>query len=53
MVFQSTPGTEAPVEISTWFHDFKAFWAAENMLGSVHNLYTLRGATTRNAKACP
>jgi len=27
MVFQNTPGTEAPAEMNTWFPDFKAFWA--------------------------
>ena len=51
MVFQSTPGTEAPVEMNTWFPDFKTFWAAENMVGTLHNLYTLRGAKTRDARA--
>jgi alkyl sulfatase BDS1-like metallo-beta-lactamase superfamily hydrolase len=51
MVFQSTPGTEAPVEMNTWFPEYKAFWAAENMIASLHNLYTLRGAKTRDAKA--
>ncbi len=51
MVFQSTPGTEAPVEMNTWFPDFKAFWAAENMIATLHNLYTLRGAKTRDAGA--
>jgi len=51
MVFQNTPGTEAPAEMNTWFPDLKAFWAAENMVGTLHNLYTLRGAKTRDAKA--
>jgi alkyl sulfatase BDS1-like metallo-beta-lactamase superfamily hydrolase len=51
MVFQTTPGTEAPVEMNTWFPDFKAFWAAENMVGTLHNLYTLRGAKTRDPRA--
>jgi alkyl sulfatase BDS1-like metallo-beta-lactamase superfamily hydrolase len=51
MVFQNTPGTEAPVEMNTWFPDLKAFWSAENMIASLHNLYTLRGAKTRDAKA--
>lgn len=51
MVFQSTPGTEAPAEMNTWFPGYKAFWAAENMVASLHNLYTLRGAKTRDAKA--
>ncbi|MEG0821186.1 MAG: alkyl sulfatase dimerization domain-containing protein [Burkholderiaceae bacterium] len=51
MEFQSTPGTEAPAEMNTWFPDLKAFWAAENMTGTVHNIYTLRGALVRDALA--
>jgi alkyl sulfatase BDS1-like metallo-beta-lactamase superfamily hydrolase len=49
MVFQNTPDTEAPAEMNTWFPDFKAFWAAENVTGTIHNIYTLRGAAVRNA----
>ena len=49
MVFQNTPGTEAPAEMNTWFPDLKAFWAAENIVGSIHNIYTLRGAAVRDA----
>jgi alkyl sulfatase BDS1-like metallo-beta-lactamase superfamily hydrolase len=49
MVFQNTPGTEAPAEMNTWFPDFKTFWAAENMVGSLHNILTLRGAEVRDA----
>jgi len=49
MVFQNTPGTEAPAEMNTWFPDLKAFWAAENITGTVHNIYTLRGALVRDA----
>jgi alkyl sulfatase BDS1-like metallo-beta-lactamase superfamily hydrolase len=49
MVFQNTPGTEAPAEMNTWFPDFKAFWAAENMVGGLHNILTLRGAQVRDA----
>jgi alkyl sulfatase BDS1-like metallo-beta-lactamase superfamily hydrolase len=48
MVFQNTPGTEAPAEMNTWFPQFNAFWAAENITGTVHNIYTLRGALIRN-----
>jgi linear primary-alkylsulfatase len=51
MVFQNTPGTEAPAEMNTYFPDFKAFWAAENITGTVHNIYTLRGALVRDALA--
>ncbi|MCV2357829.1 MBL fold metallo-hydrolase [Paucibacter sp. TC2R-5] len=49
MVFQNTPDTEAPVEMHTYFPQFKAFWAAENVTGTIHNIYTLRGAPVRNA----
>ena len=49
MVFQNTPDTEAPVEMNTWFPQFKGFWAAENITGTIHNVYTPRGAPVRNA----
>jgi len=49
MEFQNTPGTEAPAEMNTWFPQFKAFWAAENITGTIHNIYTLRGALVRDA----
>ncbi|MBE9533067.1 MAG: MBL fold metallo-hydrolase, partial [Proteobacteria bacterium] len=51
MVFQNTPGTEAPAEMNTYFPEWKAFWAAENITGTVHNIYTLRGALVRDALA--
>lgn len=49
MVFQNTPGTEAPAEMNTYFPELKAFWAAENITGTIHNIYTLRGALVRDA----
>ncbi|PSW05731.1 alkyl/aryl-sulfatase [Photobacterium lipolyticum] len=49
MIFQNTPGTEAPAEMNTYFPDLKTFWAAENITGTVHNIYTLRGALIRDA----
>ena len=49
MVFQNTPDTEAPIEMHTWFPQYKAFRAAENVTGTIHNIYTLRGARVRNA----
>jgi len=49
MVFQNTPGTEAPSEMNTYFPDLKTFWAAENITGTIHNIYTLRGALVRDA----
>jgi alkyl sulfatase BDS1-like metallo-beta-lactamase superfamily hydrolase len=51
MVFQNTPGTEAPAEMNTWFPDLKAFWAAENIVASLHNILTLRGAPVRDSLA--
>lgn len=51
MEFQMTPGTEAPAEMNTWFPDFKALWVAENCTGTLHNLYTLRGAEVRDGNA--
>jgi alkyl sulfatase BDS1-like metallo-beta-lactamase superfamily hydrolase len=49
MVFQNTPGTEAPAEMNTYIPSKKAFWAAENITGTIHNIYTLRGALVRDA----
>jgi len=51
MVFQNTPRTEAPAEMNTWFPDKKALWTAENVTGTIHNIYTLRGAQVRDALA--
>nr|WP_202914053.1 alkyl sulfatase dimerization domain-containing protein [Pigmentibacter ruber] len=47
--FQNTPGTEAPAEMNIYFPELKAFWAAENITSTVHNIYTLRGALVRDA----
>jgi len=49
MVFQNTPDTEAPASMNTWFPDWKAFWAAEMVTATIHNIYTLRGAPVRNS----
>ncbi len=51
MIFQMTPGTEAPAEMNTYFPQFKALWIAENCTGTLHNLYTLRGAQVRDGNA--
>lgn len=51
MEFQLTPGTEAPAEMNTWFPDKNALWMAENCTGTLHNLYTLRGAQVRDGNA--
>ncbi|MGI9537293.1 MAG: alkyl/aryl-sulfatase, partial [Desulfocapsaceae bacterium] len=49
MIFQDTPDTEAPCEMNTYFPELKAFWAAENITATIHNIYTLRGAMVRDA----
>lgn len=51
MEFQMTPGTEAPAEMNTWFPQKNALWIAENCTGTLHNLYTLRGAEVRDGNA--
>lgn len=51
MEFQLTPDTECPAEMNTWFPDKKALWMAENCTGTLHNLYTLRGAEVRDGNA--
>ncbi len=35
--------------MNIYFTQFKAFFAAENVTGTIHNIYTLRGAAVRNA----
>jgi len=49
MIFQNTPGTEAPSEMNTYIPGMKALWMAENVTGLVHNIYTLRGAQVRDS----
>jgi alkyl sulfatase BDS1-like metallo-beta-lactamase superfamily hydrolase len=48
MVFQNTPNTEAPTEMNTYIPGMKALWMAENVIASLHNIYTLRGARVRD-----
>ena len=49
--FHLTPGTEAPVEMNAYFPKYKGLWMAENCTGTMHNIYTLRGAQVRDAEA--
>ena len=49
MIFQNTPGTEAPSEMNTYIPEMKALWMAENVTSTLHNIYTLRGAPVRDA----
>jgi len=51
IVFQVTPGTEAPAEMNFYFPQMKALCMAENTTHTLHNLYTLRGAQVRDARA--
>jgi len=48
IVFQMTPGTEAPAEMNFSFPDLKAVCLAENTSHTLHNLLTLRGALVRD-----
>lgn len=50
IVFQLTPGAEAPVEMNLYFPQFEALCMAENCTHVLHNLYTIRGAEVRDAK---
>lgn len=50
MVFQVTPGTEAPSEMNFYFPDHRALCLAENATHNLHNLLTLRGAEVRDAR---
>jgi alkyl sulfatase BDS1-like metallo-beta-lactamase superfamily hydrolase len=49
MVFQITPGTEAPAEMNIFFPDHRALCMAENCTANQHNVYTPRGAQIRDA----
>ena len=51
MVFQLTPGTEAPSEMNVYFPQLRMLNVAENVTHNMHNLYTLRGAEIRDAIA--
>ncbi|GAA5083712.1 alkyl/aryl-sulfatase [Nocardia iowensis] len=48
IVFQITPGTEAPAEMNFYFPDHRALCMAENATHTLHNLLTLRGALVRD-----
>lgn len=51
MVFQITPGTEAPSEMNFYLPEFRAVFMAENANLTMHNLLPARGALVRDAKA--
>ncbi|GAA0925580.1 alkyl/aryl-sulfatase [Nonomuraea longicatena] len=50
IVFQLTPGTEAPAEMNFLFPDHRALCMAENATHNLHNVLTLRGAVVRDAR---
>lgn len=51
MVFQMTPGTEAPAEMNFYFPQHRALCTAENTSHTLHNILTIRGAVIRDAHA--
>jgi len=51
LIFQLTPGTEAPAEMNFYLPAHKALFMAENANLTMHNLLPARGALVRDAKA--
>ncbi|WP_419997142.1 alkyl/aryl-sulfatase [Streptomyces boninensis] len=50
LVFQLTPGTEAPSEMNFLIPGRRALCMAENACHNLHNILTLRGALVRDAR---
>ncbi len=48
IVFQNTPGTEAPAEMNFMFPDHRALCIAENCTHTMHNALPFRGAKSRD-----
>ncbi|MEU6586045.1 alkyl sulfatase dimerization domain-containing protein [Nocardia sp. NPDC046763] len=48
--FLYAPDTEAPEELHIWIPELKALTCAENANHALHNIQTLRGARTRDAR---
>ncbi len=48
IVFQMTPGTEAPAEMNFHFPDHRVLCIAENATRTMHNVLTPRGALVRD-----
>ncbi|MEU7182509.1 MULTISPECIES: alkyl/aryl-sulfatase [Streptomyces] len=51
LVFQLTPGTEAPAEMNIYFPDARTLCIAENATHTMHNILSLGGAQVRDAHA--
>ena len=49
IVFQNTPGSEAPAEFMFYLPQFRAVCLSEMAVRSLHNVLTLRGAQVRDA----
>lgn len=47
--FLLTPHTEAPAEMHFYIRNYKALFVSENANKSMHQIYTVRGAKTRDA----
>ncbi|KAM0514401.1 hypothetical protein ACHAPE_006983 [Trichoderma viride] len=50
IIYQLTPGTEAPAEVNFFFPEYSALCMAENATHTLHNIQTLRGAPVRDAR---
>ncbi|MGW4242099.1 alkyl/aryl-sulfatase [Nocardia sp. NPDC004722] len=50
IIFQMTPGTEAPAEMNFLLPDRNALCMAENACHTLHNILTLRGAQVRDSR---
>lgn len=46
--FLLTPDTEAPAEMHFYIEDYKVVFASENVNRTMHQIYTVRGAKTRD-----
>ena len=51
VIFQVTPGTEAPAEMNFFLPVQRALCMAENATHTLHQILTLRGAEVRDARA--
>ncbi|OKI05038.1 alkyl/aryl-sulfatase [Streptomyces sp. CB02923] len=51
LLFQLTPGTEAPAEMNIYLPELRALCMAENATHTLHNILSLRGAEVRDAHA--
>ncbi|HEU5296543.1 MAG TPA: alkyl sulfatase dimerization domain-containing protein [Burkholderiaceae bacterium] len=50
IVFQLTPGSEAPAEMNLYFPRLRVLDMAENATHTLHNLYAIRGSDVRDGR---